>query len=77
MSSWEDREEFYEQFNTIIELHRAWCSTPEGTMEIMRDPWKAETPQVRFMHDPASPASILDMIQQRRKAQLQQAKEMT
>ena len=63
----EQQEQFYEQFNTVIEQHRAWCHTPEGTVEILRDPWKARSPEVRI-HVVTEPnvGDILWRIQQAR-----------
>lgn len=71
MNDWQtEREQFYDQFNTVIEQHRAWCHTPEGTMQIMRDPWKARCPEVRIVvvGEP-NVSDILWRIQQARLAQ--------
>lgn len=38
------RADFYNQFDQAVALHAEWCRTPEGTMAILRDPWKALPP---------------------------------
>jgi hypothetical protein len=71
MSDWRaERELFYEQFNTVIEQHRAWCHTPEGTMQIMKDPWKARSPEVRIVV--VGEPNVSDILYKIQQARLQQ-----
>ena len=72
MSDWPtEREQFYEQFNTVIEQHRAWCHTPEGTMQIMKDPWKARSPEVRIVV--VGEPNVSDILWRIQQARLSQA----
>ncbi len=61
-------DEFYEQFAAAATAaHKAWCEDPANAFEILKCPWKAESPRVysRSNKD-IDPRSILNMIRQRK-----------
>lgn len=69
MNDYERKSAFYQQFNTVLENWQAWCQTPQGTMEILKDPWKAHPPQVLVRtSDVLDSTSILEQIRARRAA---------
>jgi hypothetical protein len=47
MTDYEKHKLFYEQFNTVVHNHTEWLHSPQGTLEVLADPWKAQPPQVR------------------------------
>ena len=46
MTEYERKQQFYEQFNTVVANWAEWCETPQATIEIMREPWKGQAPEV-------------------------------
>jgi hypothetical protein len=46
MTEYERKQQFYEQFNTVVANWAAWSQTPQATFEILQDPWKANAPEV-------------------------------
>ena len=50
MTEYEQHQQFYQQFNTVVHLHQEWKNTPEGLLAILKDPWKAQPPVVRIDH---------------------------
>jgi len=46
MTEYELKQQFYEQFNTVVANWAEWCETPQATIDIMRDPWKGQAPEV-------------------------------
>ena len=48
MTDYEQHKLFYEQFNTVVHNHQEWLHSPQGTLEVLADPWKAQPPQVRI-----------------------------
>jgi hypothetical protein len=71
MSNFNVRADFYSQFDQAVALHAAWCQTPEGTVSILRDPWKA-LPPVSHVSPPGSsnPKDILTMLRDRKAQQM-------
>ena len=69
MSDYEQQQQFYQQFNTVVHNHQEWLTTPEGLLAVMRDPWKGQAPIVRIENpDEQNKArKILDMIRERHK----------
>jgi hypothetical protein len=68
MTDYETREAFYSQFEeTGMQGHRDFCASAEGTIAILRDPWKAQPPKMRITPpgDWNDAASILAMIRKR------------
>ena len=61
-----EREDFYMQFKDVaLQAHQAWCNSPEGTMAILREPWKAQPPTVHISPPgSANPKDILNMLRQ-------------
>lgn len=48
MTQYEEQKLFYEQFNTVIHNHTEWLQSPQGCVEVLKDPWKATPPVVRI-----------------------------
>jgi hypothetical protein len=67
-----DREDFYTQFKqTALQAHQDWCTSAEGTLAILRDPWKAQPPTVHVSPpNSANAKDILNMLRQRKAAQM-------
>lgn len=67
MTDYEKYQQFYQQFNTVVHNHQEWLNTPEGTLAVLRDPWKAQPPVVRIDHpdDTNKARDILQMIRAR------------
>lgn len=66
MSTDEEKRQFYEQFNTVKPNHQAWCNTPEGTLEVLKHPWKAQPPIVYIdIPGETSTASILRRLKEK------------
>jgi len=73
MTQYEEQKLFYEQFNTVIHNHQVWAESPQGCVEVLRDPWKAQPPQVRVepnINDPdhTQARDILRQIRARQQA---------
>ena len=70
MTDYEKHKLFYEQFNTVIHNHQEWLKTPQGCVEVLTEPWKAQAPVVRvespFEENKAR--DILEMIRARHSA---------
>ena len=68
MTEYERKQQFYEQFNTVVANWAAWSQTPQGTFEILQEPWKANAPEVIVRAQDLEhqrTRDILDMIKQR------------
>jgi hypothetical protein len=67
-----DREDFYTQFKHIaLQAHQDWVNSPEGTLAILRDPWKSQPPTVHVSPPgSANPKDILNMLRQRKAQQM-------
>lgn len=70
MTEYQKQHLFYQQFNTVIHNHQEWKNTPQGMLEILRDPWKAQPPVVRVDPNIADPDNtqardILKLLQAR------------
>lgn len=66
MTEYERKQQFYEQFNTVVANWAAWSRTPQATFEILQDPWKANAPTVDVRPTGITEAAeILAMIKQR------------
>ena len=67
-----EREDFYMQFrDAILQAHQAWCESAEGTVSILRDPWKAQPPVVHVSPpSSANPKDILAMLRSRKAQQM-------
>jgi len=66
MTEYEIKQQFYEQFNTVVANWAEWRETPQATIEIMRDPWKGQAPEVTVRFSGSNDAaSILEMLKQR------------
>lgn len=50
VSEYEQQQQFYQQFNTVVHNHQEWLKTPEGLLAIIKDPWKRQAPEVRIDH---------------------------
>jgi hypothetical protein len=50
VSEYEKHQQFYQQFNTVVHNHQEWMNTPEGLLDIIKDPWKRQAPEVRIDH---------------------------
>ena len=48
MADYEQQQQFYQQFNTVVHLHQEWLHSKQGTLEVLKDPWKAQPPTVRI-----------------------------
>lgn len=66
MATNEEKKQFYEQFNTVVHQHQEWLHSPQGTLEVMVNPWKAQPPVV-YVDVPGevSAASVLRQMKQR------------
>ena len=67
MTDYEKHQQFYQQFNTVVHLHQEWLNSPQGTLEVLVDPWKAQPPQVRIdsPHEENRARDILAMLKAR------------
>ena len=69
MTEYEQQKLFYEQFNTVIHNHQEWLKTPQGCVEVLTDPWKAQPPAVKISHadyaDDTKAADVLRMLRAR------------
>ena len=67
MATKDEKNQFYQQFNTVADQHAAWTHSPEGLIEVIKHPWKGAPPVV---HVDApyyiSTASILRQLADRR-----------
>jgi hypothetical protein len=71
MTDYEKQQLFYQQFNTVVHNHQEWLNTPQGTLEVLRDPWKAQPPTVQVSPSgSANPKDILNMLRQRKAQQM-------
>jgi hypothetical protein len=73
MTQYEEQKLFYEQFNTVIHNHSEWLHSPQGTLEVLTNPWKATPPVVRVDPNIADPdhtqaRDILRQIRARQQA---------
>jgi hypothetical protein len=73
MTQYEEQKLFYEQFNTVIHNHSEWLQGPQGCVEVLKDPWKAQPPQVRVEPNISDPdhtqaRDILRQIRARQQA---------
>ena len=68
-TDYEKKQQFYQQFNTVVHNHQEWLKTPEALLEVMQDAWKGQAPIVRIESpdDVNSARRILDMIRERHK----------
>ena len=48
MTQYKEQKLFYEQFNTVVHNHQEWLNTPQGTLEVLTEPWKRQPPVVRI-----------------------------
>jgi hypothetical protein len=63
MTEYEQHQLFYQQFNTVVHNHQEWLHSPEGTLAVLRDPWKAQAPVVRIDHmDYADETKVKDVL---------------
>jgi hypothetical protein len=59
-----EQRDFFKSFDTTYENWQRWTKTPEGTMAILKDPWKGEFPK------PGQTAEqVLAMIRERQNKQ--------
>lgn len=67
MTDYERYQQFYQQFNTVVHNHTEWLNSPQGTLEVLIDPWKAQPPIVRIENpqDENRARDILAMIKAR------------
>ena len=69
MTQHEQHQLFYQQFNTVVANHAEWLNTPQGTLEVLADPWKRQAPVVKIDHadysDSNKAADILRMLRAR------------
>lgn len=73
MTDYQKHKLFYEQFNTVVHQHQEFIQSPQGMLEVLRDPWKAQPPQVRVEPNISDPDNtqardILNMIRARQAA---------
>jgi len=73
MTEYEKQKLFYEQFNTVVHNHQEFIQSPQGMLEVLKDPWKAQPPQVRIEPNIPDPdntqaRNILNMIKARHAA---------
>jgi hypothetical protein len=71
MTDYEQHKLFYEQFNTVIHNHQEWLHSPQGCLEVLQHPWKAQPPRVRVDPNIADPdnTQARDILQQIRARQ--------
>lgn len=67
MTDYEKYQLFYQQFNTVVHNHQEWLKSPQGTLEVLKDPWKAQPPIVKIDHpqDENKARDILAMLKAR------------
>jgi hypothetical protein len=67
MTDYEKQQLFYQQFNTVVHNHQEWLRSPEGTLAVLRDPWKAQPPSVRIdsPYEENKARDILKMLRDR------------
>lgn len=72
MTEYERQRLFYEQFNTVVHNHQEWLKTPQGTLEVLADHWKAHSPVVRIdsPFEQNAARDILAMIRARQQADI-------
>jgi hypothetical protein len=73
MTQYEEQKLFYEQFNTVVHNHQVWAESQQGCMDVLKDPWKAQPPQVRVEPNISDPdhtqaRDILRQIRARQQA---------
>lgn len=62
MTEYEIKQQFYEQFNTVVANWAEWRQTPQATLEILRDPWKAQAPEVTVRANDAEHNRARDIL---------------
>jgi hypothetical protein len=62
MTEYELKQQFYEQFNTVVANWAEWTQTPQATIEIMRDPWKGQAPEVTVRPNDAEHNRARDIL---------------
>lgn len=67
MTDYEKQQLFYQQFNTVVHNHQEFINSPQGILEVLKDPWKAQPPVVRIENpqDENRARDILAMIKAR------------
>ena len=72
MTDYERHQQFYQQFNTVVHLHQEWLNSPQGTLEVLVDPWKAQPPVVRVDHPSyADDTKVKDVLKRLRAKHIQ------